>query len=81
MITSLQRDKLSHHVVPIWLSAEDVDVEQVKIADRAPARYPQAALEQKKRDDQALNDVSKLTLRELSARRSSGSRMDLSLVA
>lgn len=34
LITSLQRDKRSYHVVPSWFSSGDVDAEQTTIADR-----------------------------------------------
>ncbi|WP_246668459.1 hypothetical protein [Bradyrhizobium elkanii] len=60
LITSLQRDKLSYHVVPIWFSTKDVDVEQVKIADRLASELrAQEALEQKKRDDQVRREAQR----------------------
>lgn len=80
LITSLQRDKLSYHVVPIWFSAGDVDTEQTKIADRVAGEMrAQAALEQKKRDDQVRREAerkqtdSEKTEREAQLRQQNGS--------
>lgn len=80
MIASLQRDKLSYHVVPIWFSAKDVDVEQVKITDRlASEMRAQEALEQKKRDDKVRHEAERKqtdaerTEREAQLRQQNGS--------
>jgi len=80
LIASLQRDKLSYHVVPIWFSAKDVDVEQVKITDRlASEMRAQEALEQKKRDDKVRHEAERKqtdaerTEREAQLRQQNGS--------
>jgi hypothetical protein len=80
LVASLQRDKLSYHVVPIWFSSADVNAEQTKIADRLASEIrAQEALEQKKRDDQARRAVERKqtdaerTEREAQLRQQNGS--------
>jgi hypothetical protein len=80
LITSLQRDKLNYHVVPIWFSTADVDAEQTKIADRLASEIrAHEALEQKKRDDQVRRAVERKqtdaerTEREAQLRQQNGS--------
>ena len=80
LVASLQRDKLSYHVVPIWFSTADVDAEQTKIADRLASEIrAQEALEQKKRDDQVRRAVERKqtdaerTEREAQLRQQNGS--------
>jgi tetratricopeptide (TPR) repeat protein len=80
LVTSLQRDKLSYHVVPIWFSTADVDAEQTKIADHLTSEIrAQEALEQKKRDDQVRRAVERKqtnaerTEREAQLRQQNGS--------
>jgi tetratricopeptide (TPR) repeat protein len=63
LIISLQRDKLSYHVLPMWFSEEDVKSEQTALETRlAKDAQEKQKLDQKKKDDQLLKDLrDKLT--------------------
>jgi tetratricopeptide (TPR) repeat protein len=60
LITSLQRDKLNYHVLPIWFSPADIDAEQNAIAARVTQELrQQQAIEQKRQDDEVRAEIEK----------------------
>jgi hypothetical protein len=60
LITSLQRDKLTYHVLPIWFLPTDVEAEQNAIAATVASDLrEQQRLEQKRKDDGALSDIER----------------------
>jgi hypothetical protein len=60
IILSLQRDKLNYHVLPIWFSAGDVDLEQKDVdARRDRDLREQLEIAQKRKDDQLRADLEK----------------------
>jgi hypothetical protein len=60
LITSLQRDKLSYHVLPMWFSPADVDAEQNAIAARVARELrEQQEIDQKRKDDEVRAEIEK----------------------
>ena len=60
LITSLLRDKLNYHVLPMWFSPADIDTEQNAIAARlAQELRRQQEIEQKRKDDEVRAEIEK----------------------
>lgn len=60
LVTSLQRDKLNYHVLPVWFSAAEVEAEQKDVDARRDREWrEQQAIEQKRKDDRLRVEVER----------------------